>query len=91
MLEVPRRRFLTGLVGLLAAPALVKASSLMPIKVQPLVPVPKTFLFRVTYENGLALWENLTTQQSISSPFPYPPDQEGVSWFTTVRLHHGNA
>jgi hypothetical protein len=30
-LILPRRRFLTGLVGLIAAPALVRAESLMPI------------------------------------------------------------
>ena len=31
-LILPRRRFLTGLFGLVAAPAVVKASSLMPVK-----------------------------------------------------------
>lgn len=31
-IEIPRRRFLTGLAAALAAPAVVKASSLMPIK-----------------------------------------------------------
>ena len=32
-LILPRRKFLTGLFGLVAAPAVVKASSLMPVKV----------------------------------------------------------
>ena len=32
-LIMPRRKFLTGLLGLVAAPAVVKASSLMPVKV----------------------------------------------------------
>ena len=32
-LIMPRRKFLTGLFGLVAAPAVVKASSLMPVKV----------------------------------------------------------
>jgi hypothetical protein len=32
MLELPRRQFLGGLLGIIAAPAIVKASSLMPIK-----------------------------------------------------------
>jgi len=32
-LFMPRRKFLTGLLGLVAAPAVVKASSLMPVKV----------------------------------------------------------
>ena len=32
-LLMPRRKFLTGLFGLVAAPAVVKASNLMPIKV----------------------------------------------------------
>jgi hypothetical protein len=29
---LPRRKFLTGLLGLVAAPAVVKATSLMPVK-----------------------------------------------------------
>lgn len=32
-LIMPRRKFLTGLFGLVAAPAVVKASNLMPVKV----------------------------------------------------------
>ena len=33
MLELPRRRFMAGLIGLIAAPAIVRATSLMPVKV----------------------------------------------------------
>lgn len=29
---IPRRKFLTGLIGIVAAPAVVRASSLMPVK-----------------------------------------------------------
>lgn len=32
MIELPRRQFLTGLASLMVAPAIVKASSLMPVK-----------------------------------------------------------
>ena len=32
MIELPRRQFLTGLSSLIAAPAIVRASSLMPVK-----------------------------------------------------------
>ena len=32
-LLMPRRRFLTGLFGLIAAPAVVKAANIMPVKV----------------------------------------------------------
>lgn len=32
-LILPRRKFITGLVSLMAAPAIVRASSLMPVKV----------------------------------------------------------
>lgn len=35
MIEMERRRFLGGLVGLVAAPAIVKVTSLMPIKAVP--------------------------------------------------------
>lgn len=33
MLALPRRRFIIGLTGLIAAPAIVRAEALMPIKV----------------------------------------------------------
>ena len=39
-----RRRFLTGLTGLIAAPAIVKFSSLMPLS----VPKPHRFIFRTS-------------------------------------------
>lgn len=32
MIELPRRRILTGLASLIAAPAIVRASSLMPVR-----------------------------------------------------------
>ena len=32
-LIIPRRKFLTGLFGLIAAPAVVKAANIMPVKV----------------------------------------------------------
>jgi len=37
-IEVPRRRFLLGLAGLIAAPAIVKVASLMPLRGQLLTP-----------------------------------------------------
>jgi len=42
-LIMPRRKFLTGLMGLVAAPAVVKAASLMPVKVIELPPPPIGF------------------------------------------------
>lgn len=39
-LFMPRRKFLTGLFGLVAAPAIVKAANLMPVKVIELPPPP---------------------------------------------------
>ena len=47
-----KRSFLTGLLGVSAAPAIVKASSLMPIW------TPKTYLWAMPGKNdALALWE----------------------------------
>lgn len=42
MIELPRRRFITGLASLIAAPAVVRATSIMPVrewKVSDSVPV----------------------------------------------------
>lgn len=38
MIEPTRRRFITGLASLIAAPAIVRASSLMPVRVLPVDP-----------------------------------------------------
>lgn len=38
-MEITRRSLVTGLVGLVAAPAIVRASSLMPVKVIPDPPI----------------------------------------------------
>lgn len=32
MLEIPRRQLITGLISLIAAPAIVRISSIMPVK-----------------------------------------------------------
>ena len=32
MIELPRRKFLAGLAGIIAAPAIVRASSIMPVR-----------------------------------------------------------
>ena len=44
-----RRRFLSGALGLLAAPAIVRVSSIMPVKV--LAPDPDT-IWSLTYPSG---------------------------------------
>ena len=36
MITLPRRRFLQGLIGLVAAPAIVRVSSIMSVKAAPL-------------------------------------------------------
>ena len=47
-LLMPRRKFLTGLFGLVAAPAVVKAANIMPVKAANIMPVkviqPKWYL-----------------------------------------------
>ena len=53
-LLMPKRKFLTGLFGLVAAPAIVKAANIMPVKVIE----PKWFL-----HDGLAF-------QSMAHPIP---------------------
>ena len=42
-LLMPRRKFLTGLFGLIAAPAIVKAANIMPVRVIELPPPPVGF------------------------------------------------
>ena len=39
-LIMPRRKFLKGLIGLVAAPAVVKAANIMPVKVMPVKVMP---------------------------------------------------
>lgn len=37
MIETSRRSFITGLISLVAAPAIVRAGSLMPVKAEPMI------------------------------------------------------
>ena len=48
-MEITRRSLVTGLAGLLCAPAIVRASSLMPVK-----PIPPAIDFR------MGTWQGLT-------------------------------
>jgi hypothetical protein len=45
-LIMPRRQFLKGLIGLVAAPAVVKAANIMPVKVMPPELVVERYAFR---------------------------------------------
>ena len=47
-LLMPRRKFLTGLMGLVAAPAVVKATSLMPVRSFVELPPPPVGFRRLT-------------------------------------------
>ena len=53
-LILPRRKFLTGLMGLVAAPAVVKASSLMPVKSMPPELVLEQFAY-MEYTTGFSV------------------------------------
>jgi hypothetical protein len=53
-LILPRRKFLTGLFGLVAAPAVVKASSLMPVKMMPPELVLEQFAY-LEYSTGFTV------------------------------------
>ena len=56
MIELPRRRFLSGLVGLIAAPAVVKASSLM--KIVPLERRNELLTLNMITRETVRLWKN---------------------------------
>ena len=69
-LLMPRRKFLTGLFGLIAAPAVVKAANIMPVKVIQ----PKWFL-----NDGLAL-------QSMEHPVPIGFRQLTIDDYYTLGI-----
>ena len=53
-LIMPRRKFLTGLMGLVAAPAVVKAANIMPVKVMPPEMIFEQFAYQ-EYAIGYAI------------------------------------
>lgn len=68
MIELPRRQFLTGLASLMVAPAIVKASSLMPVKsfIQPEIIADLTGLYVgdiITIKDVMA-YNRFTKQQT---------------------------
>ncbi len=52
-----RRSFLTGLASALAAPAIVRAASLMPVKA---LPSPETLARWQSYGGGFSVYDDLT-------------------------------
>ena len=66
-IEIPRRRFIQGLATLFAAPAIVKASSLMPVKTwrEVLVwPVPDDAT-SITFFGGRVFWLHPSNQMGM--------------------------
>jgi len=53
---IQRRAFLTGLIGIIAAPAIVRASSLMPVKA-----LPAEFFYNDTWVD-VSRWTTLTIE-----------------------------
>ena len=73
-LLMPRRKFLTGLFGLVAAPAIVKAANIMPVKVIELPPPPVGFrrltlddYYRlgILNEKKFSQWENVFASRGL--------------------------
>ena len=62
MIELPRRRFLSGLIGLIASPAIVRVSSLMPVNSIPLGLVVRTRHEVGTVHNGLLTVDMITRE-----------------------------
>lgn len=64
-LETNRRSFITGLISFVAAPAIVRVTSIMPIKAIVVEPIPQ--YYRTLYhgnpvgDNAWVTWQFLTT------------------------------
>jgi hypothetical protein len=81
-LILPRRKFLIGLMGLVAAPAVVKASSLMPVKtfVEMELPPPPTGFRRLT----LAEFRKLV-EPGLQEMFDYMYEDRSEQWDNVFR------
>lgn len=100
MLELPRRRFLTGLVGIIAAPAVVRAGSLMRVAAVPRGPITATEVVAAEQafaEQAAAIpdyWVQLTVPRFVAEPPPVDPSllamadayARGQSGLGVVRL-----
>lgn len=68
-LILPRRSFLAGLGALVAAPAIVRAESLMPIKTLEIIAPPKARIFRIVQTmRSLDQWVEVTASEVMDAP-----------------------
>lgn len=77
-----RRGFITGLICLVAAPAIVRAGSLMPVKEMLLAldDMPDPIVFRT---GGVEILR-ITSNGDVLMPFEIGPDAKGVSYAHTT-------
>lgn len=80
MIEVPRRRFLAGLGALIAAPAIVRVASIMPVKTPPLV------YGRSPAMSALGDMRALQAMMSQRIPWTFKWDEIRRAYFATVGV-----
>ena len=84
---LPRRKFLTGLLGIVAAPAVVKATSLMPVKVMP----PEEYLIVKATERYTYGYHSISSGFYHASPEEAPYYQALVESFQqTKKIYEQN-
>lgn len=84
-----RRSFLRGLF---AAPAVVAASSLMPVSAKLLTPNTPGLLAKITYRVLVApdgTLQVVLTDQTFKVPDGYREAFNGLPWFMGNDIHHG--
>jgi hypothetical protein len=98
MIELPRRRFLTGLASLIAAPAIVRVASIMPVKAVPsgitiedwrqlvrLVEIEIADQFAQDFSNLAIYGTTHPTADALKLGVLCPPQR---SWFSLRGLSH---
>ena len=80
-LIMPRRKFLTGLIGLVAAPAVVKAVNIMPVKVMP----PEEYLIVEATERYTYWYHSISSGFYHASPEEAPYYQALVESFQRTK------
>ena len=80
-LIMPRRKFITGLFGLVAAPAVVKAANIMPVKVMP----PEEYLIVEATERYTYGYHSISSGFYHASPEEAPYYQALVESFQRTK------
>ena len=84
---LPRRRFLAGIVGLIAAPAIVRVTSIMPVKAMPEQPTLQALMGADLYGEMIRVTRQAFLPRMVAQAYREPPLFRDISDEKWAEFH----